>query len=134
MPKSATALLVALVAIPSLSFAQDWTSSAPAGKRVLVDNPHFRLVDVVVAPGAEEPMHTHPEYVELVLGAAKLRVTYEGKAPESWNPETGKAYYGTGEPRHSLKNVDSKPLHLLLLELKDRPFVPSTAASSTGTR
>jgi hypothetical protein len=57
-------------------------------------------------------------------------VTYTGKAPEAWNPERGKAYYGKGEPPHSLTNVDTKPVRMLLLELKDRPF---TETNATGT-
>ncbi len=105
-----------------LALAQDWVAAAPAGKKVLVDNPHFRLVDITIPPGHEEPMHIHPEYVEFVIDAARLTVTYEGKAPEAWNTERGKAYYGKGEPPHSLKNVDTRPMRMLLLELKDRPF------------
>ena len=111
--------------------AQDWVARAPAGKRVLVDNAHFRVVDVVVRPGAVEPAHTHPEYVELVLEPARMMVTYQGKAPEPWVPEKGKAYYGEPDPPHSLTNIDSKPLHLLLIELKDKPFVAAAPATAS---
>jgi quercetin dioxygenase-like cupin family protein len=110
--------------------AQDWVKAAPANKTVLVDNEHLRLVDVVVPPGGLEPMHTHPEYIEMVLQPAKMRVTYAGKQPEIWNTEA-KSYWGLPEPPHSLENVDNHPWHILLLELKDRPYVEAAKTART---
>lgn len=41
-------LALLLLGAASIGVAQDWLVSAPAGKRILVDNPHFRLVDVAI--------------------------------------------------------------------------------------
>ena len=105
--------------------AGDWVKAAPANKKVLVDNDHLRMVEVVIPPGGKEPMHTHPQYIEFVLDAARMKVTYAGKAPEIWETESGKAYYGEPDPPHALENVDTKPFRILLIEMKDRPYLGS---------
>lgn len=57
-------VVVGLMSFGALTSAQDWVRARPAGKTVLVDNAHIRLVEVVIPPGGSEPMHTHPEYIE----------------------------------------------------------------------
>ena len=104
--------------------AIDWVQKAPAGKKVLVDNAHVRMVEVVIPPGAKEPSHTHPEYIEYVLSPAKMKVTYDGKVPEIWDTESGTAYYGLPDPPHALENIDTVPFRILLVELKDKPYRP----------
>lgn len=115
-------VVVGLMSFGALTSAQDWVRARPDGKTVLVDNAHIRLVEVVIPPGGSEPMHTHPEYIELVVEPARLSVTYEGKPAEIWETEKGKAYYGQPDPPHSLKNVDTKPFRCFLIELKDKPY------------
>jgi quercetin dioxygenase-like cupin family protein len=110
---------------PGTILAVDWVKAAPRGKTVLVDNEHVRMVEVVIPPGGKEPSHTHPEYIEYVISPAKMKVTYDGKAPEIWDAEVGKAYYGQPDPPHALENVDTKFFRILLVELKDKPYVPT---------
>ena len=107
---------------PLLVRAQDWVKAAPSNKKVLVDNAHFRLVDITLLPGKTEPVHTHPEYIEYFFENAKLVVEYPGKPPVDWKVEKGKAYAGPPEPPHNLKNTEKFPVHLLLTEFKDRPY------------
>jgi quercetin dioxygenase-like cupin family protein len=126
---SAALLASQTTAQPAFARELDWVKAAPQNKSVLVDNEHIRMVDVVVPPGGKEPMHTHPEYIEYVVSPAKLLVTYEGKKPEVWETEAGKAYWGLPEPPHSLENVDSRPWHCLLIELKDKPYEGTHSAS-----
>ncbi len=122
MKKMMFAMLFALMLMPAAAQAQDWLAAAPGHKTVLVDNAHMRMVAVTIPPGGKEPMHTHPQYIEYVLDAAKMRVQYAGKEPEIWEPEAGKSYAGEPDPPHSLENIDTKPFRILLIEMKDRPY------------
>jgi beta-alanine degradation protein BauB len=106
----------------NFAIAQDWVAADPDGKKVLVDNDHFRLVEITLRPGKKEALHTHPEYIEYFMESGKMIVTYPGKAPEVWNVEKGKAYSGKPEPPHTLENGEKTPVKLLLYELKDRPY------------
>jgi quercetin dioxygenase-like cupin family protein len=105
-------------------YAQDWVSTAPEGKKILVDNDHFRLVEITLQPGKTEALHSHPEYIEYFMESGKMIVTYPGKDPVIWKVEKGKAYSGRPEPPHTIKNAEAKPITLLLTEMKDRPYNP----------
>jgi quercetin dioxygenase-like cupin family protein len=121
-------LELSLSVIVSLMFnvahAQDWVAASPEGKKILVDNDHFRLVEIMLQPGKKEPLHTHPEYIEYFMESGKMIVTYPGKAPVIWNVEKGKAYSGKPEPPHTIENAGATPIKLLLTEMKDRPYSP----------
>jgi quercetin dioxygenase-like cupin family protein len=119
-------LKISLSVIGSLIFnltnAQDWVTASSEDKKILVDNDHFRLVEITLQPGKKEPLHTHPEYIEYFMESGKMIVTYPGKAPVIWNVEKGKAYSGKPEPPHTIENAEATPIKLLLTEMKDRPY------------
>lgn len=94
MKKTIYVFFLGVFVFPLAISAQDWVKASPANKKVLVDNAHFRLVDITLLPGKTEPVHTHPEYIEYFFENAKLVVVYTGKKPEDWNVEKGKAYAG----------------------------------------
>jgi len=108
----------------NLGNAQDWVKAAPEDKKILVDNDHFRMVEVTLQPGKKEALHSHPEYIEYFMESGKMIVTYPGKEPVTWNVEKGKAYSGKPEPPHTIENAETKPIKLLLIEMKDRPYKP----------
>ena len=122
MKKFVFGFLLGGLVFPLAVCAQDWVKEAPENKKVLVDNAHFRLVEITLLPGKTEPVHTHPEYIEYFFENAKLVVVYPGKAPVDWNVEKGKAYSGSPEPPHDLTNTEKYPVRLLLTEFKDRPY------------
>lgn len=102
--------------------AQDWVQAAPEDKKVLVDNDHFRMVEIILQPGKKEALHSHPEYIEYFMESGKMIVTYPGKNPVIWNVEKGKAYSGKPEPPHTIENGEKQPIKLLLVEMKDKPY------------
>jgi mannose-6-phosphate isomerase-like protein (cupin superfamily) len=107
---------------PIIIQAQDWVKLAPDNKKVLIENEHFRLVEITLLPGKTEPVHSHPEYIEYFLDSAKMIVVYPGKKPIEWKVEKNKAYSGPPEPPHSIMNAEKYPVRLLLTEFKDRPY------------
>jgi quercetin dioxygenase-like cupin family protein len=115
---------ISLMAVNS-AYAQDWVKADPEGKKILVDNDHFRLVEITLLPGKKEPLHTHPEYIEYFMESGKMIVVYPGKEPIIWNVEKGKAYSGKPEPPHTIENAEAKPIKLLLTEMKDKPYKPN---------
>ncbi len=115
---AACAAAVALA--PARVLAQDTAVVNPHSVRVVLDNPKVRVLDVNIAPGAKEEMHSHPAYLIYVLSGGKVRgTTKEGKVSETVF-EDGKALYR--EPlTHSVENIGGTNIHLLVVELKPAP-------------
>ena len=114
--------LIGCVFLFQIGKTQDWVQAAPEDKKILVDNDHFRMVEITLQPGRKEALHSHPEYIEYFLESGKMIVTYPEKKPVTWNVEKGKAYSGKPEPPHTIENNEKQPIKLLLVEMKDRPY------------
>jgi hypothetical protein len=90
----------------------------------LLENDQVRVLDIIVEPGAREPVHAHCRPgVAYTMYEGKYRdydaqgkLVSEGKdsPPESQFPKTSWA----GPIAHSYENLDTKPMRLLLVELK----------------
>ena len=107
------------------SASLDAPTAAPKNHRVLFENERVRVLDVVVGVGDRESLHAHcwPSF---------LYVTFRGKLRE-WGAD-GKLLREVKEtppatafpitqwleasPPHSIENLDSQPIHLLRVELK----------------
>ena len=103
----------------------DAPTAAPKNHRVLFENERVRVLDVVVDVGDREPLHAH-------CWPSVLYVTFRGKLRE-WSAD-GKVIREVKEtppatafpltqwlepsPPHSIENLDSQPIHLLRIELK----------------
>ena len=103
----------------------DAPTAAPKNHRVVFENERVRVLDVVVDVGGREPLHAH-------CWPSVLYVTFRGKLRE-WGAD-GKVIREVTEtppatafpltqwldasPPHSIENLDSQPIHLLRIELK----------------
>lgn len=115
------AALSALLAMPAL--AQDWMSAAPKGKKVLLDNPSVRVIEMTLGPGQKEPVHTHPANFAYLLGAGKIRVSYVGGQTAEMDGKAGQVIWSDAEGPHTLENLSKKPIKALVVELKEHPYV-----------
>jgi quercetin dioxygenase-like cupin family protein len=73
-----TIVVVGLVCVTSTASAQtsrDAVAVDPTHHHVIMENDHVRVFEVLAAPGASSPMHTHPPLVAISLENARLRVT-----------------------------------------------------------
>jgi len=70
-----TAALVVLLFPAASAHAQDPRDAValdPTNHNVLLENEHVRVLEVMAAPGARSPMHTHPPLVAVSRGTSRL--------------------------------------------------------------
>ena len=106
--------------------ALDAPTAAPDNHHVVFENERVRVLDVVVAVGGREALHAH-------CWPSVLYVTFRGKLRE-WGAD-GKVIREVKEtppatafpltqwleasPPHSIENLDTQPIHLVRIELKE---------------
>jgi hypothetical protein len=104
----------------------DAPAAAPENHKVLFENERVRVLDVTVGVGGREKLHAH-------CWPSILYVTFRGKLRE-WGAD-GKVIREVKEtppatafpltqwleasPPHSIENLDSQPIHLVRIELKE---------------
>ncbi|MGC4045671.1 MAG: hypothetical protein QM758_17910 [Armatimonas sp.] len=104
----------------------DAVSAAPQHHKVLLENDHIRVLETLIRPGEETAMHTHiwGGYLYIVSWSDVIRydgernVILDSKA-QGFFPEPGTAIPAAPLPLHSLRNVGSQNVHVILTELKN---------------
>ncbi len=107
------------------SASLDAPTAAPENHKILFENERVRVLDVTVAVGGREKLHAH-------CWPSVLYVMFRGKLRE-WDAD-GKVIREVKEtppatsfpltqwleasPPHSIENLDSQPIHLVRVELK----------------
>jgi len=114
----------------------DAVRAAPANHRVLLENDAVRVLDVRVAPGAQEPVHAHcrPSVLVVLEGGRAEDYDQSGKLLDEGTviPKGAKApfaFWLDRTPPHSVHNIDVVPIHLVRVELKTAP-TPGALRSS----
>lgn len=115
-----TAAVIALVGFSRSAVAQDPVKVDPARHKVELENAQVRVLRVTLEPGAKTPVHEHPAGVVTFLTDAKLRVTPVGGKPNE-TPRKAKEVLALEATRHTAENLGSKPIELILVELKAGP-------------
>jgi hypothetical protein len=103
----------------------DAPTAAPENHKVVFENERVRVLDVVVGVGGRETLHAH-------CWPSVLYVTFRGKLRE-WGAD-GKVIrevkdtppatafpmmqWLEASPPHSIENLDTQPIHLVRIELK----------------
>lgn len=87
--------------------------------RVRFENDRVRVLEATLPPGVKEQVHSHPAYVIYVVAGGKYRnYASDGKITEG-TFQTGDVIYR--DPlTHAAENIGDKPMHLILVELKDQ--------------
>ena len=107
--------------LAAAAMAQDAVKVSPATNKVLKENAYVRVVESTFAPGAKEPLHTHPAGWYYVTQPGKLRVTHADGKTELWDAKLGEAAWMDGEAPHSAENVGTTTLQYVLVEVKGAP-------------
>ncbi len=116
--------MVAAVCLITFSVVHSQSSGAPSAAQ---RTPQFENEDVavwktVVPPNAPLTMHTHQHpRVIIALTGGTMKVAYEDGTSEMHTWETGKAYWlpaSEGKKRHADVNVGSKPIEVMVVEVK----------------
>jgi mannose-6-phosphate isomerase-like protein (cupin superfamily) len=113
--------LALLVVISLVSFvkvmAQDPTKVDPKHYKVLLDNAHLRIDDVMIKPGEKTPMHSHPGYAVYALTGGNVKFTYPDGKTRTVKVKAGQAIWRDGET-HTSENIGKSDLHVIDIELK----------------
>jgi quercetin dioxygenase-like cupin family protein len=107
-----------LCAPATTSRAQDPLVVNSSTIKLKFENERVRVMEATLPPGVKEQKHSHPAYVIYVLEGGRYRnYAADGKITEG-EFKTGDVIYR--DPlTHYAENIGDKPMHLLLVELKD---------------
>src|SRR5438034_10977924 len=88
--------------------------------KVKFENDRVRVLEATLPRGVKEQVHSHPAYVIYVLEGGRYRnYASDGKVTEG-EFKTGDVIYR--DPlTHAAENIGDKPMHFILVELKDSP-------------
>jgi oxalate decarboxylase/phosphoglucose isomerase-like protein (cupin superfamily) len=98
--------------------AQDVLRVAGNHYKVLVDNPHVRVVQNTLEPGEKDPLHTHPAGWYYVTQPGRMQVVFASGRTELWQPGAGESGWSPGEEAHTSENVGDTPMSYVLVEVK----------------
>ena len=105
--------------------SMDAVVAAPDSHIVLFENERVRVLEVVIQPGAREPMHTHRWPSVMILdGPARIRyygadgeLVFETSEERPRSERAGSDFVGP-EGLHAVENIDGRPYHAFRVEIK----------------
>ncbi|HOY77480.1 MAG TPA: hypothetical protein PLN33_06715 [Hyphomonadaceae bacterium] len=108
----------------------DAVAVAPESHHVLLENDAIRVLRVLVAPGAQEPIHEH-QWPSVMLFDQPQPITYVVFAPTADKPKevqrieapalpAGHAEWAPPEDLHAVANRGDKPFIALRIEFKGK--------------
>jgi hypothetical protein len=99
--------------------------AAPAFHRLLLENDEVRVVETRIGPGETVPLHTHrwPSVIHTVAAGHAVRRDGEGAVLSDTRATgtlraAGATIWSTPMAPHTVENVDSSEIRLLIVELK----------------
>jgi hypothetical protein len=113
------ALLAGLALMSSSALSQDAVKVQPSSYRVALDNSSVRVLEFTGRPGmgvCGSGLHSHPAHLTVLLTAAKVRVTQNGKTFVVEN-KPGDVFWSEAVT-HETENVGGAPVRSLIVELK----------------
>ncbi len=111
-------LSLAAALLSSGVFAQDLVAVAPQVAKVVIDNAHVRIVEVVFTPGAKAGTHAPPAGYYHVTQAGSITVTGADGKVSVWSPKVGESGWMEAEPPHTSENRGKTTLAFTLVEVK----------------
>ncbi len=96
---------------------KDAIAIAPDLHKVIFENDTFRVLDVIVPPGAKAEMHWHPENVSYIATAGILRFTKPDGTTRDIDLVIGQVT-APGEGSHIVENIGITEVRAIQVELK----------------
>jgi beta-alanine degradation protein BauB len=116
--------LLAAVLLPGFQTLspQSTTTRAAPQRTPQFENEDVAVWKTVIPPDAPLTMHTHQHpRVVVALSGGTMKIVYEDGGSETHTWQTGKAYWlptSEGLKRHADVNTGSKPIEVIVVELK----------------
>ncbi|MFL6595960.1 MAG: cupin domain-containing protein [Chthoniobacterales bacterium] len=114
---AAAAVMGACVILAGRVTAQDPVKVAPKLHKAILDNERVRVLDTVVKPGEQIPMHQHPDNVIYVVKGGKVRFVDLKGTPTDRELKDGECLFRSAES-HAVQNTGTSEIHVLTIELK----------------
>lgn len=113
-------LLIAVLCLPGMVWAQDPVKVDAKHYKVVFDNDQVRVLKIRYGPHEKSVMHEHPDAVAVFLtdGHSKFNLPDGTSTPS--DVTAGEARF-TPAGKHLPENVGSKPFEVVLVELKGKP-------------
>ena len=96
----------------------DAVAVSPDRFKVLLENPHVRVVEYVLLPGERDQWHTHPPKMSYVVSGGTLRITTDDGKSFLTEEKAGSATWMDTLGRHFATNVGKTPVRIVLVEIK----------------
>lgn len=92
----------------------------PVGQRIIFENEHVRVWEIILEPGEQQPWHRHRDpYLVVALAAADNRIDpFDGSQPRLVHEPLGGVVYREPGETHMLTNRGATRYHSRLIEMK----------------
>jgi len=111
------AVFVAGFALATLAQqSRDAVDVDPTNHNVVMENEHVRVFEVLAAPGAKSPMHSHRPLAAVSLNSARLRMTTPDKQTSILDLRPGQVLW-MENAEHSWELLGGS-LHIVAVEVK----------------
>lgn len=111
----------AVTLLPALAAAADKAPDAvaidPDVHRVLLDNEHVRVFEARATHGATSPMHSHPPFVFVSLGTARVKLTLPDGSETLLDTYPGQVMWIGDGMQHSWELLSGE-LRVIAVEVK----------------
>ena len=84
--------------------------------KILLENEHLRIVEMILQPGQKDDMHGHPHMGWYAEKGGKLRVNLKNGETKEMNVPDGKAMYQEPIMGHQVENIGETLVKLILFE------------------
>jgi hypothetical protein len=115
-------------AAPDTALANDPVVVAPKSYRVVFENDRVRVLEYSNRPGlgpCGRGRHYHPAHLDVFLSEFTGRMTHEDGRVTTGRAKVGNVGWFEAET-HEVENVDKSVTRMLMVELKDANWKPST--------
>jgi quercetin dioxygenase-like cupin family protein len=126
--RRALALLAGFGLCAETVLAQDPVKTEPRSYRVVLENDKVRVLEYIARPGlgvCGSGVHSHPDHVSILLTDAKMRVVGDDGKPFVTDVKAGDVIWEPAST-HEVENIGGRNSRVLMVEIKDRSWRPST--------
>ena len=103
--------------------SQDWAKVNPEMNNIVLDTSLVRATVATIEPGMKSALHTHPAHVFYALTDGKIKVHYKNSEAVTLEFKAGDCGFGSPEMPHQTENLGTVTVKILLVELKDHPYI-----------
>jgi mannose-6-phosphate isomerase-like protein (cupin superfamily) len=94
----------------------DPVESSPNNYKVLQEDDNVRMLEMIVAPGESDNLHSHPSEAVYFITGGKARVTVDGEEMEMELPDGASMLHGAWT--HQVTNVGDTVIRAIIVETK----------------